>query len=61
MDEIKKKTIGRIFYTISSFVHHFKSIGEFKLELQSETLHSGQNWVNFLSRMALNLMVDFEK
>ena len=29
------KTIGHLFYTTSSFVHHFKSIGEFKLELQS--------------------------
>ena len=30
-----RKTIGHVFCTISSFVHHFKSIGEFKLELQS--------------------------
>ena len=30
-----QKTIGHIFYTMSSFVNHFKSIGEFKLELQS--------------------------
>ena len=29
------KTIGHLFYTTSSFVHHFKSIGEFKLKLQS--------------------------
>ena len=29
------KTIGHIFYTISSLVHHFRPIGEFKLELQS--------------------------
>ena len=28
------KTIGHLFYTTSSFVHHFKSIGEVKLELQ---------------------------
>ena len=27
------KTIGHLFYTTSSFVHHFKAIGEFKLEL----------------------------
>ena len=25
--------IGHLFHTTSSFVHHFKSIGEFKLEL----------------------------
>ena len=29
------KIIGHLFYAISSSVHHFKAIGEFKLELQS--------------------------
>ena len=29
------KMIGHLFYTTSSFVHHFKSIGELKLKLQS--------------------------
>ena len=29
------KIIGHLFYTTSSFVHHLKSISEFKLELQS--------------------------
>ena len=29
-----KKTIGHIFYTTSSFVHHFKATCEFKLKLQ---------------------------
>ena len=28
------KTIGHPFYSTSSFVHHFKAMGEFKLELQ---------------------------
>ena len=37
------KTIGHLFYTTSSFVHHFKSISKLKLKLQSETLNSGQN------------------
>ena len=37
------KTIGHVFYTTSSFVHHFKSIGEVKLEL-----NSGQNWWFFV-------------
>ena len=32
MNDIKK-AIGHFFYTTSSFVHHFKTIGEFKLEL----------------------------
>ena len=39
-----KKTIGHFFYTLLSFGHHFKSIGEFKLDLQSETLNSGRSW-----------------
>ena len=29
------KTIGHLFYTTSSFVHHFNDMDEFKLELQS--------------------------
>ena len=29
-----EKPIGHLFYVTSSFVHHFKAIGEFKLELQ---------------------------
>ena len=32
MDEFKK-TIGHLFYAMSSFVHYFKDISEFKLEL----------------------------
>ena len=37
------KTIGHLFYSTSSFVHHFVAIGEFKLELQSgETPNLGQ-------------------
>ena len=30
-----RKIIGHLFYITSNFVHHFKSISEFKLELQS--------------------------
>ena len=30
-----QKTIGHLFYTTLSFLHHFIAIGEFKLELQS--------------------------
>ena len=37
------KTIGHLFYTTSSFVYHFITIGEFKLELQSG---NAQIWVN---------------
>ena len=34
-------TIGHFFYTPSSFVHHFKAMGEFKLELQSGNAQFG--------------------
>ena len=34
-DEWPWKTIGHLFYTTSSFVHHFIAIHVFKLELQS--------------------------
>ena len=37
------KTIGHLFYAISSFVQHFVAIGEFKLELQSGNAQSGSN------------------
>ena len=42
-DEWPWKTTGHLFYTALSFVHHIKAMGEFKLELQSVTLNSGQN------------------
>ena len=55
------KTIGHLFYTTSSFVHHFKSIGELKLKLQSRN-------AKFVSKSALfcpvwpwNLMDDLGK
>ena len=37
------KTTGHLFYSTSSFVHHFIAIGEFKLELQSENAQFGSN------------------
>ena len=40
-DEWPLKLIGRLFYTTSSFVHHFIAMCQFKLELQSG--NSGQN------------------
>ena len=40
MDDLKK-TIGHLLHTTSSFVHHFKVIGESKLESQSRQAHSG--------------------
>ena len=35
------KTIGHLFYSTSSFVHHFKAMGELKLELQSGNAQFG--------------------
>ena len=37
------KTIGHLFNTTSSFVHHFIAIGESKLELQSGNTQCGSN------------------
>ena len=42
-----------LFYTTSSFVHDCKSIGEFKLNLQSGNAQFGSNFPNFLSRVTL--------
>ena len=42
------KTIGHIFYTMSSFVHHFKAINEFKLGLQSGNAQFGSKSANFV-------------
>ena len=56
-DEWHSELTKHLFYTTSSFVHHFKAIGEFKLELQSgEMLNSGKNPV-----WTWNFMDDLEK
>ena len=47
------KTRGHLFYTTSSFVHHFKSIGEFKLELQSGNAQFRSKSAIFLSCVTL--------
>ena len=47
------KTIGHLFYAISSFVQHFVPTGEFKLELQSGNAQSGSNSMIFKSRVTL--------
>ena len=55
------KTIGHLFYSTSSFVHHFVAIGEFKLELQSGNAKFG--WHLTISRAVWpwNLTYDLEK
>ena len=51
-----KKTIRHFFYTTSSFVHHFKSIGEFKLDLQSRNAQFGSKLVICYPVWPWNLM-----
>ena len=47
------KTMGNLFYFVSSFVHRFKAIGEFKLEVQSRNAQFESKSVIFLSRVTL--------
>ena len=56
-----RKTIGHFFYTMSSFVHHFKSIGEFKLDLQSRNAQFGSTLVICYPVWPWNLMDDLGK
>ena len=42
------KTIGHLFYSNSSFVHHFVAIGVFKLELESGNAQFG--WISTIFR-----------
>ena len=55
------KTIGHLFYTTSSFVHHLKSIGELKLKLQSRNAQFGSKSAIFCSVWPWNLMDALEK
>ena len=55
------KTIGHLFYSTSSFVHHFVAIGDFKLELQSGNAQFGSNAMIFRAVWPWNLTDDLEK
>ena len=55
------KTIGQLSYATLSFVHHFKAIGEFKLELQSGNAQFGLKWAIFCPMWPWTLMDDLEK
>ena len=55
------KTIGHFFYTTSNIVHHFKSISEVKLELQSRNAQFGSKLAIFCHAWPWNLMDDLEK
>ena len=56
-----QKTIGRLFYATSSFVHHFIAISEFKLVLQSRNAPFESKLVIFCPVWPWNLMDDLEK
>ena len=56
-----RKIIRHVFYTTSSFVNHFRSISEFKLELQSENAQSGSNSMISWAVWPCNLKYDLEK
>ena len=55
------KTIGHLFFAVSSFVQHFIAIGEFKLELQSGNAQFGSNSTIFRAMWPWNLTDDLEK
>ena len=53
--------IGHLFYATSSFVYHFVTIGEFKLELQSGNAQFGSNSTIFRAVRPWNLTDDLAK
>ena len=55
------ETIGHLFYTHSSFMHHFIAIGEFTYELQSGNAQIGSNLTIFRLLWPWNFTDDFEK
>ena len=55
------KMIGHLFYITSSFVHHFKSIGELKLKLQSRNAQFGSKSAIFCPVWPWNLTDALEK
>ena len=54
------KTIGYLLSTASSFLRHFKAMGEFKLELQSINVQFGSKFVTFCPVWHWNLMDDLK-
>ena len=61
IDGWPQKTIGHIFYTMSSCVNHFESIGEFNLELQSGNAQFGSILAIFSPVWPCNLMDNIGK
>ena len=60
-DEWPSKTIGHLFFAVSSFVQHFIAIGAFKLELQSGNAQYESNSTIFRAMWPWNLTDDLEK
>ena len=60
-DEWPWKTIGHLFYVISSLVHHIGSIDQFKLELQSGNAKFGSKSAIFCPVWPWKLTDDLEK
>ena len=54
------KMIGHLFYTHSSFMHHFIAIGEFTFELQSGNAQIGSNLTIFCLLYPWNFTDDLE-
>ena len=55
------KTIGHLFYVASSFVHHFITVGEFKLKLQSGNAQFGSKSAIYCPVWPWNFIDDLEK
>ena len=53
--------IGHLFSATSSFVHHFTTIGDFKLQLQSRNAQFGSKSLIFGPTWPWNLMDDLKK
>ena len=60
-DGSPSKTIGHLLYTTSSFVQHFKTIGIFKLELQSGNAQFRSKLAIFCPMWPWKLTDDLEK
>ena len=56
-----RKIIVHLYYTTSSFVHHFKSIGECQLKLQPGNAQFGSKLAIFCAMWLWNLMDDLGK
>ena len=56
-----QKIIGHLFYTTSNFVHHFKSISEFKPEWQSGNTQFRSKSAIFCPVWPWNLTYDLER